>query len=111
MRPLCTLCQQRPSAINYRKGKKIFYRKRCERCIRQGTEGVPKWFRTGYRIKDFCEKCGFKHKDSSVFNVYHLDGDATNCRPSNLKTICANCQRILQKIEVKWRQGDLTPDF
>ena len=30
---------------------------------------------------------------------------------SNLKTICANCQRILQKLGVKWKQGDLVPDF
>ena len=29
----------------------------------------------------------------------------------NLKTICANCQRIMQKQGVKWKQGDLLPDF
>ena len=45
------------------------------------------------------------------FDVYHLDGDLNNCRPSNLKTICANCQRIIQKENYKWKQGDLTPDF
>jgi hypothetical protein len=25
--------------------------------------------------------------------------------------VCANCQRILHKEGVQWRQGDLTPDF
>jgi hypothetical protein len=111
MRPLCISCQQRPAAINYRKGKKIFYRKKCERCVRKGPEGIPKWFRLGYRAKDHCEKCGYSSSEKSVFNVYHIDGDLENCRPSNLKTICANCQRILQKQGSKWRQGDLTPDF
>jgi predicted HNH restriction endonuclease len=43
--------------------------------------------------------------------VFHIDGNLDNCRPSNLKTICANCQRILHKEGVKWRQGDLVPDF
>ena len=61
--------------------------------------------------KDVCEKCSFKSKYSEVFNVFHIDGDLQNCRPNNLKTICANCQRTLQKEGVKWRQGDLRPDF
>jgi hypothetical protein len=25
--------------------------------------------------------------------------------------VCANCQRILHKEGVQWRQGDLVPDF
>ena len=40
-----------------------------------------------------------------------LDGDLTNTRFSNLKTVCANCQRIMQKEGVKWKQGNLIPDF
>ena len=44
-------------------------------------------------------------------SVFHLDGDLQNCRPTNLKTICANCQRIMQKTGVRWKQGDLRPDF
>jgi hypothetical protein len=43
--------------------------------------------------------------------VFHIDGNLENCRPQNLKTICANCQRILQKEGVVWKQGDLVPDF
>jgi hypothetical protein len=35
----------------------------------------------------------------------------TNCKYTNLKTVCANCQRILYKLGLSWRQGDLTPDF
>ena len=42
MRPLC-VCGQRPAAINYKKGNKTYYRKRCERCLRTGGKsiGVP----------------------------------------------------------------------
>jgi hypothetical protein len=25
--------------------------------------------------------------------------------------VCANCQRILHKFKLPWRQGDLRPDF
>ena len=111
MRPLCT-CGERPAAINYRKEGKIYYRKKCERCLRKGlSHGIPLWRQRGYEKKTACEKCSFKSKYSEVFNVFHIDGDLQNCRPNNLKTICANCQRTLQKEGVKWRQGDLRPDF
>ena len=43
--------------------------------------------------------------------VFYVDGDLTNQRMTNIKTVCANCQRILQKEGVRWRQGDLVPDF
>lgn len=111
MRPLC-LCGHRPAAVNYRKDGKTYYRKKCERCLRNGIgHGIPKWQQAGYEKKCYCEKCGFKSKHLEQFNVYHIDGDLLNTRPNNLKTICANCQRILQKEGVRWRQGDLTPDF
>ena len=111
MRPLCT-CGERPAAIKYRKEGKIYYRKKCERCLRKGLgHGIPLWRQRGYEKKTACEKCSFKSKYSEVFNVFHIDGDLNNCRPNNLKTICANCQRTLQKEGVKWRQGDLRPDF
>lgn len=111
MRPLCK-CGLRPAAINYKKGNKVYYRKLCERCSRNGlNHGVPKWKQRGYKKLDTCEKCGFHSKHQEQFNVFHIDGDLDNCRPANLKTICANCQRILQKDGVVWKQGDLVPDF
>jgi hypothetical protein len=111
MRPLC-VCGQRPAAINYKKGNKTYYRKKCETCLRNGVGyGIPKWKQRGYEKKKYCEKCNFKSIHDEQFNVFHIDGDLNNTKPTNLKTICANCQRILQKENVKWRQGDLTPDF
>ena len=61
--------------------------------------------------KNTCEKCGYKSSHSEQFNVFHIDGSLINCKHSNLKTICANCQRLIQKQGVKWKQGDLLPDF
>ena len=111
MRPLCKTCKEKPCAINYYKGKTVFFRKQCDSCSRGTTKKKPRWAQSGYKKKDFCEKCGFKSKHPEQFNVYHVDGNLENCRPSNLKTICANCQRIIQKEEHRWKQGDLLADF
>jgi hypothetical protein len=112
MRPLC-ICGIRPAAVNYKKDGKTFYRKKCEICLKHNTTGygIPKWQQIGYQKKSYCEKCSYTSKHSEQFNVYHIDGDLNNCRPSNLKTVCANCQRIIQKEGIRWRQGDLRPDF
>lgn len=111
MRPLC-VCGARPAAINYCKNGRVYYRKKCDVCLKKGTGwGIPDWFKKGYRKKDFCEKCGYTSNHPEQFNVYYIDGKLTNSRPSNLKTVCANCQRILQKQGYVWKQGDLTPDF
>ena len=111
MRPLCE-CGLRPRAVNYHKNGKTFYRRLCEPCLAHGKyHGVPKWYRSGYRMKNQCDKCGHKSLHSEVFATFHVDGDLNNCRPSNLKTVCANCQRVLSKEGIKWKQGDLVADF
>jgi hypothetical protein len=111
MRKLCKVCQQRPVAINYYKGSKLFYRSKCDHCARGYTSLRPLWAQHGYKQKNVCDKCGFSSKYKEQFNVFHLDGDLTNCRYNNLKTVCANCQRVLHTEGHKWKQGDLTPDF
>lgn len=111
MRPLCK-CGFRPKAINYIKDGRIYYRKLCNVCSSQGVyHGIPRWYRSGYRQKNICDKCGFKSQHKEVFAVFHVDGDMNNCRASNLKTVCSNCQRVLHKEGVVWKQGDLTPDL
>lgn len=107
------LCGFKPAAINYKKDGRTYYRSKCEACLRHGgvAHGMPKWYTDGYRQKEHCEKCGHKSKYKEQFNVFHIDGNLTNSRPSNLKTICANCQRVLHKEGVQWRQGDLVPDL
>lgn len=111
MRPLCK-CGVRPRAINYIKNNKTYYRKLCEVCLKNGAYyGIPRWKRAGYKMKKTCEKCGFKSPYKEVYSVYHVDGDLNNCSIANLKTICANCQRILHREGISWRQGDLIPDI
>ena len=111
MRKLCKKCVERPVAVNYYKEGKAFYRSVCDHCSRDRRLGNPPWALSGYKKKAACDKCGFISKYQEQFNVYHVDGDLTNCRFTNLKTVCANCQRILQKSDGKWKQGDLRPDF
>ena len=114
-RPLCKQCNEKPRAYAYKLGTKIYWRSKCDTCIRrqnkQKTDGIPKWYKQGYRQKSKCELCGFRSKHKVQFNVYHVDGNRNNCSVYNLKTICANCQRITQKSGVRWKQGDLRPDF
>jgi hypothetical protein len=111
-RPICS-CGLRPAAINYHKEGRTYYRKKCEICLRYGglAPGLPKWYQSGYRMKNVCEKCGFKSKHAEQFNVFHVDENLNNVRPANLKTICANCQRTLHKDGITWKQGDLVPDL
>jgi len=108
MRPLCT-CRTAPVAINYYKQGKPYYRSQCGACLKGVKQ--PRWRTAGYTVKNSCDKCGFKSRFLEVFNVFHVDGDLNNCRPSNLKTVCANCQRLLHREGVQWRQGDLVPDL
>jgi hypothetical protein len=111
MRPLCK-CGYRPAAINYIKNERTYYRKLCETCLKNGLyHGIPRWFRSGYTIKNQCDKCGYKSQYTEIFAVFHVDGNLNNCRPSNLKTVCSNCQRILHLEGIYWKQGDLHPDL
>ena len=111
MRKLCLNCKQRPVAINYYKEGRPFYRSKCDHCARGYEKSKPLWQTSGYKKKAACDRCGFTSKYLEQFNVYYVDGNLTNCKYSNLKTVCANCQRILHKLNLPWRQGDLVPDF
>jgi hypothetical protein len=111
MRNLCKICVTRPVAVNYYKDGKPFYRSKCDHCSRGRSNGTPLWALHGYKKKSVCEKCKFTSKYTEQFDVFYIDGDLQNNRVTNLKTICANCQRTLHKEGVKWRQGDLVPDF
>lgn len=110
MRKLCKTCKSRPVAINYHKDNRTFYRSKCDHCSRGSKKTKPLWEQF-YKKKLTCDKCGYSSKYQEQFDVYYIDGDLLNHKFNNLKTVCANCQRVLQKEGIKWRQGDLTPDF
>ena len=111
MRDLCNQCKQRPKAVNYYKEGKIFYRSKCDHCSRGYVKTKPLWRQHGYQKKNYCEKCNYTSRHEEQFDVYFVDGNLQNIKFTNLKTVCANCQRVLQKEGIKWRQGDLKPDF
>lgn len=111
MRELCNECGERLVAINYYKDGKVHYRKKCDHCAKKRREGKPRWVLAGYKKKTTCDRCGHSSRYEEQFNVYHVDGEPANCRFSNLKTVCANCQRILYKLNLPWKRGDLLPDF
>jgi hypothetical protein len=111
MRKLCKSCGQRPTAINYYRNGVAHYRTQCDHCARVSANGTPRWARAGYKKKLKCDRCGYTSKYSEQFNVFHVDGNLSNCRYDNLKTVCANCQRLLHTQHLPWRQGDLVPDY
>lgn len=45
-----------------------------------------------------CEECGWDGKhpldNKSVTEIDHIDGNAENCRPENLKILCPNCHAM-----------------
>lgn len=111
VRKLCKICQERPVAINYYKGDRIFYRSKCDHCAKNRAVGKPKWFIAGYRLKNKCDRCGFSSKHQEQFTIYYIDGNPSNCKITNLKTVCSNCLILLQKLGLPWRRGDLIPDL
>lgn len=111
IRDLCNFCKKRPVAINYYKNGKTFYRSKCDHCSKKRIKEKPLWSLTGYKKKNSCDRCNFSSKFEEQFNIFYVDGNPRNCKPNNLKTICANCQQILYKLKLPWKQGDLKPDF
>jgi hypothetical protein len=113
-RPICGICGRKPAAINYKMHGKIYFRKRCDSCIRKKRNlpaPKPRWLLEGYKKKPHCEKCGFKARYKDQLFVYYVDGNLNNNSVLNLKTVCANCQYEIAREGLGWRQGDLVPDY
>ena len=47
--------------------------------------------------KNKFEKCGFIPDDKCQLDIVYKDGNKKNKDKSNLKTLCANCNRLFQK--------------
>src|SRR6056300_1086136 len=113
-RPLCKTCNIKPRSYGYRKGTKIYWSSECDSCIRKKknlkTDKFTKWQLAGYTKKRRCELCGFKASVKEQLDVYHVDGNLNNVSEYNLKTICANCQRLKSTQELGWSIGDLEVD-
>ena len=113
MRPICTVCNQRPRAIAYHRGEKTYYRSRCGACIRKNLKlpaQTPRWELNGYKKKPACDCCGFRARYSAQLRVFHVDGNLNNTAAPNLKTVCLNCHVEIEKADLPGRIGDLRPD-
>lgn len=53
---------------------------------------------TKYKLEK-CESCPFVPIHPCQLDVHHLDGNAWNNEPGNLKTLCANCHRLVTFFE------------
>lgn len=114
MRPLCKVCNKNQSAVNGYHNGKLYYRSKCNVCIRRGKKlkpVTPRWQAAGYKKKATCDRCGFKAKHHTQLTVYHINGNLNDCATLNLKTICLNCVAEVVRLELPWRPGDITPDF
>lgn len=114
-RPVCPICLQNPVGINYSLNGKTYYRKICNSCRRKGKKLKPippPWFRSGYRKKSVCEKCGYRAKfPEKQMSVYHVDGNLKNTTTMNLKTVCLNCRIEISFSNLIWKESPITPDF
>jgi len=113
MRPLCSACNQRPSAVNYRKDDVVHYRTRCDICIKKNRKQkppVPAWQTAGYKKKPTCDRCGFKARYASQLLVFHIDGRMKNCDLKNLRTVCLNCVEEVKRMDMPWAKNDLQVD-
>ena len=113
-RPLCKTCKAKPRAYAYKRYGKVYWRSLCDTCIRKNTGkkvgGVTALERSGYKKRKKCELCGFKAQDKEQLDVLFVDGNLRNTNVTNLKTICANCQRLRTTRRLGWRVGDLVAD-
>jgi hypothetical protein len=112
-RPLCTICNGNPAAINYYAGDKVRYRKVCASCSRKGKPARIQsgWVKAGYKKKLTCERCNFKAKLANQIFVFYIDGNLKHNDWSNLRSVCANCRIELNSAKTTWRESPLTPDF
>jgi hypothetical protein len=112
-RPLCQVCQSKPRAVAYHKYDRVYYRTRCNACIRRDKKikpAKPRWQTAGYKKKPTCDRCGFRGRHHTQLTVYHVNGNLNDCATLNLKTVCLNCVVDRVRSELPWRSGDLEPD-
>ena len=113
-RPLCKECKTKPRAYAYKRYDRIYWRSQCDTCIRKKAGkrvgGVTALQRSGYEKHRKCELCGFKSQNKSQLDVLFVDGNLRNTNAVNLKTVCANCQRLGSTRRLGWRVGDLVAD-
>lgn len=94
-RPLCINCKTTLAKSNgvSKHGFKKWH-KYCASCSKAAYNS-----KFGFLLfkKNKCEKCGFVPEDKCQLDIVYKDGNKKNKEKSNLKTLCANCNRVYQK--------------
>lgn len=93
---VCVCCGKNPQRKTYKGTYKPVCRS-CDRRRYRKNNSVRKF--EGYRKhkKNVCELCSFIAIDRCQLDVHHVDGNHHNNDPNNLKTLCANCHRLIHK--------------
>jgi len=109
-RPLCENCKvtlAKSNGISKHGFNK--WHKYCVECSKAAYN--PKF---GYLLhkKNKCEKCSFIPEDKCQLDIVYKDGNKKNKEKTNLKTLCANCNRVYQKKLKEKRKSilDITVD-
>ena len=107
-RKLCELCK---SSLAKSNGKSIHgftkWHKYCSTCSKAIYNK-----KYGYLLekKTICEECNFVPKDLCQLDLVYMDGNSKNKQSNNIKTICANCNRLFQKQLKQKSIYDITVD-
>lgn len=112
-RPICEACKRNFAAVNRKVKGKVYYRKKCDTCIRKNKNIkpiVPKWVSAGYEQKITCDRCGFRARSLKQTLVYHMDNNLNNVSLNNLRTICLNCSVEVMQLDLPFKRGDLLED-
>ena len=68
--------------------------------VRKGGNSIPAWMRTNLlkNANDKCTLCGWsevnQYTNKIPLEIDHIDGDAYNNIPSNLRVLCPNCHSL-----------------
>lgn len=94
-RPLCENCKSslaKPNGVSKHGFKK--WHKYCSTCAKAAYDE-----KFGFLLhkKNKCEKCGFVPEDKCQLDITYKDGNKKNKEKSNMRTLCANCNRLHQK--------------
>lgn len=109
-RPLCENCKVTLAKPNG-KSKHGFqkWHRYCSTCSKAAYNN-----KFGFLLnkKNKCEKCGFVPEDKCQLDIVYKDGNIKNKEKSNMKTLCANCNRLHKKKlrENKKKLLDITVD-
>ena len=94
-RPLCEQCKvslAKQNGVSKHGFKK--WHKYCSSCAKAAYDE-----KFGFLLnkKNKCDKCNFLPEDKCQLDIVYKDGDKKNKEKANMRTLCANCNRLHQK--------------